>query len=145
MLTVDQILNQKGRQVFSISPEASVLDALRLMSDREVGALIVLNGDKLAGLISERDYARKVILAGRSSKDTLVDTIMTREVITVTPDTDVNACMSLMTSHKIRHLPVMKGVDVVGMLSIGDIVKAIIADQAHTIEQLEHYISGVPA
>ena len=140
MISVRQLLDRKGRQVFAIPPGAAVLDAIRLMAERHVGALLVMEGDRLAGIVSERDYARKVILLGRSSADTPVREIMTAAVITVQPETPVEACMQIMTECRVRHLPVIEGGHVVGMVSIGDLVKAVIAEQQQHIEQLESYI-----
>lgn len=142
MRTVKQLLDEKGHDVVSVSPDASVIDAIRLMAERGIGALLVMEGARLTGVISERDYARKVILRGRSSADTLVRDIMSSEVYTVTPDDSVNVCMQLMTERRIRHLPVMKGGDVAGVLSIGDLVKAVIADQQEEISHLQQYIAG---
>jgi CBS domain-containing protein len=136
------LLSQKGGQVWSVSPEASVYQAIELMADKGIGALLVLDGGKLAGIISERDYARKVVLKGRTSKETLVNEIMTVQVFTVTPDHSVDDCMTLMTEKRIRHLPVLAGEAVAGVLSIGDLVKFIISEQEETIHQLENYISG---
>ena len=140
MISVRQLLDRKGRQVFAIPPGAAVLDAIRLMAERHVGALLVIEGDTLAGIVSERDYARKVILLGRSSADTPVRDIMTTPVLTVQPETPVEACMQIMTECRVRHLPVIEGGHVVGMVSIGDLVKAVIAEQQQHIEQLESYI-----
>jgi CBS domain-containing protein len=140
--TIASILQTKGSTVWSVQPEASVYDGIALMADKGVGALLVMSEGKLAGIISERDYARKVILQGRSSKDTPVDEIMTRSVITVTPDHTVDECMRIVTECRIRHLPVLLGDEVVGMISIGDLVRSIISDQAHTIHQLHTYICG---
>jgi CBS domain-containing protein len=140
MISVRQLLDRKGREVFSIDPAASVLDAVRMMADRHVGALLVMQGDNLTGIISERDYARKVILLGRSSADTPVRDIMTTPVLTVQPETTVEKCMQIMTEQRVRHLPVAEGGRVVGMVSIGDLVKAVIAEQQQQIEQLESYI-----
>jgi CBS domain-containing protein len=140
--TIASILQAKGNAVWSIPPAASVYDAIAMMADRRVGALLVMSGASLVGIISERDYARKVILQGRSSKDTPVEEIMTREVMTVTPEHDIDECMRIMTDCRIRHLPVLSGTEVVGMISIGDLVRAIISDQAHTIHQLHTYICG---
>ena len=140
MTLVRHLLDRKGRALFSIEPEAPVLDAVRMMADRYVGALLVMRGTELAGIISERDYARKVVLLGRSSAETPVRQIMTSSVITVSPDNSVQDCMRLMTEHHIRHLPVIEGGRIVGMISIGDLVKAVIEDQQQTIEQLESYI-----
>ena len=140
MTSVRQLLDRKGRQVFSIAPGTAVLDAIRTMAERHVGALLVMEGEKLSGIVSERDYARKVILMGRSSADTPVRDIMTAAVITVQPETPVEKCMQIMTERRVRHLPVIEGGRVVGMVSIGDLVKAVIAEQQQQIEQLESYI-----
>ena len=140
MVTVRHLLDRKGRALFSIEPEVPVLEAIRMMADRHVGALLVMRGPELAGILSERDYARKVVLLGRSSAETPVRQIMTSSVITVSPDNSVQDCMRLMTEHHIRHLPVSDGGRIVGMISIGDLVKAVIEDQQQTIEQLESYI-----
>jgi CBS domain-containing protein len=140
MINVRQLLDRKGRQVFSIAPEAAVLDAIRLMAEHHVGALLVMQGETLSGIVSERDYARKVILMGRSSADTPVRDIMSAPVITVQPETAVERCMQIMTDQRVRHLPVIEGGRVVGMVSIGDLVKAVIAEQQQQIEQLENYI-----
>jgi CBS domain-containing protein len=141
-LTVARILGSKGHDVWSIAPDATVYDAIALMAQRGVGALLVMEGDRLAGIVSERDYARKVILQDRSSCDTMVSTIMTTDVVSVRPDHSIEGCMALMTEKRIRHLPVMQDERVVGILSIGDLVKFIIADREHLIEQLEGYITG---
>lgn len=140
MNTVRHILEVKGRDVWTITPGATVLDALRLMADKDVGALLVTEGERLVGIISERDYARKVILAGKTSKDTLVEDIMTRKLFTVHPDQTVEECMTTMTDQHIRHLPVMEGADVVGVISLGDVVKNIIHRQRQTIKGLEDRI-----
>ena len=140
MISVRQLLDRKGRQIFSIAPGDAVLAAIRLMAERHVGALLVMEGDTLAGIVSERDYARKVILMGRSSADTPVRDIMSTPVLTVQPEATVEKCMQLMTEHRVRHLPVVEGRRVVGMVSIGDLVKAVIAEQQQQIEQLESYI-----
>lgn len=140
MASVKQLLDRKGGAVFSVEPEDPVLEAIRLMADRHVGALLVMKGDELAGIVSERDYARKVILLGRSSRDTPVWQIMSSPVHTVTPDRSVEDCMRIMTERRIRHLPVVERGHVVGVISIGDLVKAVIEAQQHTIEQLESYI-----
>lgn len=142
MKLVNQLLNSKGHDVLSITPAASVLDAIKLMAEKGVGALIVMDGDALAGIVTERDYARKVILKGRSSQETPVSEIMTPDVISTSPEKTVNTCMNMMTDKRIRHLPVVEAGKVTGMVSIGDLVKAIIADQKEEIEQLEQYISG---
>ena len=140
MKTVKEILEAKSHKLLSISPQASVLDALKLMADRDIGALVVLDGGSLAGIFSERDYARKVILHGKSSKATPVSEIMTHKVVCVRPDQSVEECMALMTDKRIRHLPVLDGGDVIGVISIGDVVKEVISEQRFVIEQLEHYI-----
>ena len=140
MTSVRQLLDRKGRQVFSIAPGTPVLDAIRTMAERHVGALLVMEGEKLSGIVSERDYARKVILMGRSSADTPVRDIMTAAVITVQPETPVEKCMQIMTERRVRHLPVIESGRVVGMVSIGDLVKAVMAEQQQHIEQLESYI-----
>jgi CBS domain-containing protein len=140
MKTIKEILQSKPHGVLSISPEASVLDALRLMAEKEVGALVVLENEHLAGIFSERDYARKVILHGKSSKDTSVREIMTAKVVYVRPEQSVEECMALMTDKRIRHLPVLQDNRVIGVISIGDVVKEVISEQRFVIEQLEQYI-----
>jgi CBS domain-containing protein len=140
MTTVRTLLDRKGRAIYSVESQAAVLDAIRLMAEHHVGALLVMRGAALEGIVSERDYARKVILRGRSSADTPVRDIMSSPVLTVSLDTSVQECMQLMTDRHVRHLPVMDGGRVVGMVSIGDLVKAVIAEQQQQIEQLESYI-----
>ena len=140
MKSVRQLLQAKGREIYTITPGARVFDALKLMAEREVGALVVTERGRLAGIISERDYARKVILLGKSSQDIPVREIMTAKVFTVGPDSTVEDCMAIMTNKRIRHLPVTEGDRLVGLLSIGDLVKEVIADQQQTIRQLETYI-----
>ena len=140
MKTLKQLLEAKGREVYSIAPGALVSDALKLMADKSVGALIVMEGGRIAGIISERDYARKVILHGKSSHELQVRDIMTSKVITVHPGQTVEECMGLMTEKRIRHLPVTEGERLIGVLSIGDLVKEVIAEQQQTIQQLESYI-----
>lgn len=142
MKLVKHLLDGKGRDIISIGPEDSVLDAIKLMADKGIGSLMVMKDDEMLGIMSERDYARKVIIKGRSSETTQVAEIMTANVFTTSSNQTVNECMGLMTEKKIRHLPVLEGNRVIGMISIGDLVKAIIADQQEEIEQLEHYISG---
>ncbi|HRF83758.1 MAG: CBS domain-containing protein [Xanthomonadales bacterium] len=142
MRTVRQLLADKPAEVHAVAPEAPVIEAIRLMADKSVGALVVLRGGALAGILSERDYARKVVLQGRSSADTPVSAIMTAEVLTVAPDTSVPACMRKMTERRIRHLPVVEDGRVVGVISIGDLVKAVMADQQEQLEQLQRYIAG---
>jgi len=139
---VTTILKRKGQEVFSVPPHASVYDAIEMMADKHVGALLVISEGKLAGVISERDYARKVILKGKSSKETRVEEIMTSPVITVGPEHRVDDCMRLMTDNRIRHLPVVQGEKVLGVISIGDLVNWIISAQEATIDQLENYITG---
>lgn len=142
MLNVRQLLDQKGSEVFSITPEEPVLEAIKRMAERGVGALLVMRGEQLVGLISERDYARKIVLQGKSSRETPVSDIMSRELITVRPVDTIERCMDLMTNQRIRHLPVIDSGRVVGLLSIGDVLKAMMAVQARQIEQLERYITG---
>jgi CBS domain-containing protein len=142
MHTVAQLLEVKGTQIFCVSPKDSVLHAIEIMATRHVGALLVMEQGALLGIISERDYARKVILKNRSSRDTPVGDIMTAPAVTVTAEDTVHHCMQIMTEGRFRHLPVVLADRVVGMLSIGDLVKAVIADQSRQIEQLERYIAG---
>ena len=142
MTTVRQILQVKGYEIWSITPDASVYDALKLMDDKEVGALVVLNGEKSVGIISERDYARKVVLKGKRSIDTSVKEIMSNEVFSVRPERPIEECMALMTEKRVRHLPVCEGDDLIGVVSIGDVVKAIISQQECVIAHLERYIQG---
>jgi CBS domain-containing protein len=142
MQTVGQLLRVKGSEVFSVAPQDSVLHAIEVMATRHVGALLVMSQGSLIGIISERDYARKVILKNRSSHDTPVSDIMTSPAVNVTPEDTVHHCMQIMTERRFRHLPVLKDGRVVGMLSIGDLVKAVIQDQTEQIEQLERYIAG---
>jgi len=142
--TVAEILNAKGRQTWTVSPENTVLEAIQMMADKNVGALLVLEGSKLIGIISERDYTRKVVLRGKASKDTPVKEILSGIVIHVSPSDSVEECMRLMTSHRVRHLPVLEGDNVTGVVSIGDLVNWIISAQTSTIHQLQTYISGYP-
>lgn len=143
MKTVTEILQRKGNTVWRVTPETLVYDALRLMAEKEVGALLVQEeGGVLAGILSERDYARKVILKGRSSLDTPVREIMTHSVVCVRPEQSVDECMALMTTKHIRHLPVLVDQDVVGIVSIGDLVKASLDEKDFLIQQLESYITG---
>ena len=142
MKTVRQLLQKKGHDVWSIAPDTTVLNALQLMADRKIGALLVLDEDKLVGVFSERDYARKVVLKGKSSKDTSVGDVMSSNIVRVVPDQTTELCMSLMTEKRVRHLPVVDGDKVIGVISIGDVVKAVIADREDVIEQLEQYITG---
>ena len=137
MSTLRHILQVKGNDVWSISPNASVLEALRLMADKDIGALLVMETDHLVGMISERDYARKVILQGRSSKETRVGEIMTSKVITIHPDQTVQECMGLMSDHRIRHVPVVENEHVLGVVSIGDVLKDIMYMQKRRIKEME--------
>ena len=142
MLTVRELLAKKGSEVWSVSPDATVYDALQLMAARNVGAVLVLNDGELAGILSERDYARQVILKGKASRDTPVRDIMTTSVVSVSPDRTIDDCMALMTERRIRHLPVLKSDVLLGVLSIGDVVKAVISEKEFHIEQLESYIAS---
>jgi CBS domain-containing protein len=142
MTLVTQILDSKGRDVWFVAPGDSVFEVIKLMAEKGVGALLVMENDKLLGIVSERDYARKVILQGRSSETTPVGDIMTRDVISASPQQTIEDCMTLMTEKRIRHLPVVDDERVDGVLSIGDLVKSIIAEQQFQIEQLENYISA---
>ena len=142
MAKVKDILALKGQSVWSVVPDASVYDAMKLMADKGVGALMVMEGPKVAGVISERDYARKVILEGRSSRTTQVREIMTAHVLYAHPEQNIEECMVLMTDKRVRHLPVLDEERLVGVISIGDLVKSIITEQKFIIEQMERYISG---
>ena len=141
MASVKQVLQTKGHDIWSVGPEVSVYDAIAEMAQKGVGALVVLEGESLVGVVSERDYARKVELQGCSSRDTKIRDIMTTRVVYARPDQSVEDCMAMMTEKRIRHLPVMEGDKLLGVLSIGDLVKSIIEEQKHVIEQLEQYIS----
>lgn len=144
MVTVEKLLKSKEQnQVWSLTPQNSVIDALYLMAEKGIGAVPIVNGESLVGIFSERDYARKGIIQGRKAKTTPVTDVMTPKVITVTIDSTINDCMQLMSRHKIRHLPVMEDHKLIGILSIGDIVMATIHEQSHHINYLEHYIVGV--
>ncbi len=140
--TVASILKKKGDAIWSVEPTATVYEAIAMMAEKSVGALLVVSDGKLVGIISERDYARKVVLQRRSSSDTLVHEIMTSSVITVTPDHSVENCMKMITKHRVRHLPVLAEDKLLGVISIGDLVNAIISEQAETIGHLHTYISG---
>ena len=142
MKKVRDILEHKGRNVWSIGPEASVFDALKLMAEKDIGALVVLDGGNLVGIISERDYARKIVLLGRASPTTQVKEIMTTDVVCVDPERNVDECMALVTERRVRHLPVLENGKLIGLISIGDLVKSIITEQQFIIEQLERYIKG---
>ncbi|HNP34532.1 MAG TPA: CBS domain-containing protein [Woeseiaceae bacterium] len=141
MKLVQQLLDSKGRYVMSIAPEASVLEAIKLMAEKAIGSLVVMENDQLLGIITERDYARKVIIKGRASDKTKVADIMTTNVMTTSPEATAISCMEVMTVKKCRHLPVVESGKVVAMISIGDLVQAIIADQQEEIQQLERYIA----
>ena len=140
MKSLKQLIDAKGGQVWSIRPDAKVFEALQLMAQKDVGALLVMDGTRLAGIMSERDYARKVILQGKSSQDMAVRDIMTADVVKVDPSRTVEECMGLMTQRRVRHLPVCEGDKLIGLVSIGDLVKEVIAEQEQTIKQLESYI-----
>jgi CBS domain-containing protein len=142
MRTVNHCLQTKGRQVWAVSPEATVFEALQMMSEKDIGALLVMDGDNLEGIFSERDYARKVILVGKTSAETLVREVMTSKVIYIRPEQTIEESMAVMTDKHVRHLPVLQAGKVVGVISIGDVVKTIISDQEFVIEQLENYITG---
>jgi CBS domain-containing protein len=142
MTVLSQLLDLKGHDIYSVTPDTPVITAIRVMAEHHVGALLVMEGPRLAGIVSERDYARKVVLLGRSSDTTPVRDIMTRAVRTIEPDDTVDGAMRMMTEHRIRHLPVVDGARVVGIVSIGDLVKSVIEEQRHTIEDLRSYIQG---
>lgn len=142
MKSIKQLLNSKGHDIWSIDPDSSVVDAIKLMAEKGIGALLVMSGDKVVGIVSERDYARKVILKGRSSQQTLVRDIMTTRVLYASLDETAEECLAVMTEKRIRHLPVVDGDRVVGVVSIGDLVKAVISDQKFMIEQLTNYIGS---
>jgi CBS domain-containing protein len=140
--TVRQILQSKGSRIWSVAPQATVFEALVLMAEKDVGAVLVVENEKLVGIFSERDYARKVVLKGRSSKDTLVSELMTSDVFYVNPNQTIDECMALMTNKHFRHLPVLDNEKLVGIITVGDAVKAVIADQEVMINSLENYIRG---
>lgn len=142
MRTVRQLLDTKSPEIHSIGPDAPVIDAIRLMAERRIGALLVMEGPRLAGILSERDYARKIVLQGRSSKDTPVRDIMTADVVCVGPHDNTDKCMQLVTDSRIRHLPVVEGGQVVGVVSIGDLVKAVIEEQRQELDHLQRYIAS---
>ncbi len=142
METIRDVLNRKGSQFYTTTPGTRVYEALVVMAEKNIGALVVMEGEKIAGIFSERDYARKVILKGKVSRETLVGEIMTTQIRVVAPSEDIRICMRLMTDHQIRHLPVVEGEKLVGVISIGDVVKTIIEDQAESIQHLERYIIG---
>jgi CBS domain-containing protein len=142
--TVAEVLRHKGTEVHSVTPETSVLEALRLMAEKNIGGVPVVDGTRLVGIFTERDYARKVVLLGRASRDTPVREIMTPQVVCVGQRHTMEQCMALMTEHRLRHLPVLEGDRLAGIVSIGDVVRAVIGDREFTIHQLEHYIMGAP-
>lgn len=142
METIGQLLERKGRDIWSIGPDASVYESIQMMADKGVGALVVMEGKRVAGIISERDYARKVVLKDRSSRDTRISEIMTTDLVYGRPDQSVQEGLTVMTEKRVRHLPIMNGEELVGVVSIGDLVKEIIAEQQQMISQLEQYISG---
>jgi CBS domain-containing protein len=144
MTTARQLLDQKGTAVWSLAPVATVFDAISKMAEKDIGSLVMLDGEEIVGMITERDYARNVILKGKTSPKTLVREIMEPRVVIARPEQTIEQCMALMTEKRIRHLPVLEGNKLVGIISIGDLVKSIIGDQKLTIEQLEHYIHGGP-
>lgn len=142
MRTVRQLLEAKAPEIYAIEPDAPVIEAIRLMAEKRIGAVLVMDGTRLVGILSERDYARKIVLQGRSSSDTPVSTIMTADVITVRPDDTADRCMQIVTNERIRHLPVVRGGEVIGVVSIGDLVKAVIEDQQVELDQLQRYIAS---
>lgn len=142
--SIREILTHKGNTTWTVSPDATVFEAIQLMAEKNIGALLVMKNNKLAGLITERDYTRKVILKGRSSKETRVNEILAGQVVSVTPDHTVDQCLRLMTEHRVRHLPVLDGSNIAGVVSIGDLVNHVISSQTSTIQQLEAYITGYP-
>ncbi|MBT2746463.1 MULTISPECIES: CBS domain-containing protein [Lysobacter] len=142
MRTVRQLLEAKTAEVFAIGPDAPVIDAIRLMAEKRIGAVLVMEGARLAGILSERDYARKIVLQGRSSADTPVRDIMTAQVVSVNLNDSAERCMQIVTDKRIRHLPVVEGGEVVGVVSIGDLVKAVIEDQRVELDQLQRYIAS---
>ncbi len=142
MKSVSDILKSKGSEIWSVKPESTVFESLQLMADKGIGSLLVMDGEKLVGIVTERDYARKVILEGKSSKTSTVAEVMTTRVLCVSPERTVDECMALMTDKRARHLPVLDHKRVIGVVSIGDLVKAMISEQQVLIDQLQHYISG---
>ncbi len=142
MKLAKDILDSKGHEICSIDPDNSVLDALRLMADKDVGAVLVMRGEKLVGIVSERDYARKIVLEGKTSKDARIEDVMIRRVLCAAPDRTIEECLALMTDKRARHLPIVEKKLVIGIVSIGDLVKAIIAEQKFEIERLQQYIDN---
>ena len=141
-MTVKHLLEQKGRNLWSIDPDATVLDAVAKMAEKDIGSLVVMDGEKLIGIITERHYSRNIVLKGKASPTTLVRDIMERNVIHVQPEQSVELCMALMTDKRVRHLPVLEGTKVIGIVSIGDLLKFVISKQEFVIEQLEHYVQS---
>ncbi|MCS6917795.1 MAG: CBS domain-containing protein [Chitinophagales bacterium] len=141
-MKVREILRRKGNEVVSVTPASTVLDALKKMAERNIGGVLVMEGETAVGIFTERDYARKIVLKGKTSADSLIRDVMVTDLITVTPDHDTSDCMKLMTNNAIRHLPVMENGKLVGLISIGDVVKAVIEEQQSTIQHLEQYIAG---
>ncbi|MCS6991205.1 MAG: CBS domain-containing protein [Chitinophagales bacterium] len=141
-MKVREILRQKGSAVVSVPPTATVLDALKVMAEKNIGGVLVMDGEKVLGIFTERDYARKIVLKGKTSAESRISEVMVTELVTVTPDHDTSDCMKLMTTNAIRHLPVMENGKLVGLISIGDVVKAVIDEQQSTIQHLEQYIAG---
>ncbi len=142
MKSVKEILDSKGYEIFSVRPDDTIFDAVKMMADKGIGSALVMDGEKLVGIVTERDYARKVILEGKSSKESTVKEVMTSQVLCVSPERTVDECMALMTDKRARHLPVVDHKKVVGVVSIGDLVKAVISEQQVLIDQLQHYITG---
>ena len=142
MTTIAQLLNAKGNQIWSVEPKATIFEALEIMSEKEIGALLVMEDGKLTGIFSERDYARKVILKGKSSKETPVGELMTKKVFYIDPQKTTNDCMAMMTAKRIRHVPVIEDNQAMGIVTIGDVVNQIISEQEVTINHLENYITG---
>ena len=142
MTTVRQLLDQKGREILSIDPSATVFDAVAKMAEKDVGSLVVMDDDEIVGMITERHYARNVVLKGKTSPATPISDIMEKNVVVVQPEQSVEECMAIMTDKRVRHLPVVDGEKLIGVISIGDLVKSVISDQKFTIGQLEHYIHG---
>lgn len=141
-MKVKDILSRKGNQVISVSPHSSVLDALKLMAEKNIGGVLVMEDEKLVGIFTERDYARKIVLKGKTSAESKISEVMVSNLITITPDNDISDCMKIMTSKTIRHLPVLENKNLVGLISIGDVVKSIIEEQQSVIQHLEQYIAG---
>ena len=142
MTTIGQLLKTKGNEIWSIAPQATIYEALQIMSEKDVGALLVVHKGDVVGIFSERDYARKLILKGKFSRDTSVEELMTRKVLYVGPESTIEDCMALMTAKSVRHLPIIKNERLIGIVTLGDVVKQIISDREFTIHQLENYISG---